>query len=141
MSVTPNFKYEEFVPQWVIRQGIPPAWVLDPRLPNLAQRIRDRFGAPMTINNWHRGGSRTHSGFRGPHTSVGAPLSQHRFGRAIDFLIEGYTPDEIREDIKKNYDIYRHWGLTTIEGGEFAPTWVHADIRTTDSSELLIVSP
>ena len=140
MKLTNNFSLQEFIdPDTYKRFGTSSVWFIDPKIVTLAQFIRERLGKPCTINNWSSGGQYQYSGFRPPKCSVGASMSQHRFGRAIDLKVKGMKADEVREDIIQNFDIYKKVGLTTIEDGAFAPTWCHIDIRDTEG--LLIVKP
>jgi hypothetical protein len=138
MKISKDFSDFEFVPESIY--GIyrdKSIWFIDPKIVAMAQFIRDRFGKPVTINNYLNGGQYQHSAFRDYSCSIGAENSQHRHGRAIDFRIYGMTSPEIRQDIIDNFKIYQAAGLTTIEGG--TPTWVHADCRFTNSNSLLIV--
>jgi hypothetical protein len=140
LKLTSNFSLQEFIdPDTYKRFGTSSVWFIDPKIVTLAQFIRERLGKPCTINNWSSGGQYQYSGFRPPKCSVGASMSQHRFGRAIDLKVKGMKADEVREDIIQNFDIYKKVGLTTIEDGAFAPTWCHIDIRDTEG--LLIVKP
>ena len=140
--LTTNFRLEEFIdPDTFGRFGELSIWFIDPRLVTLAQFMRERLGKPCTINNWHGGGQYNYSGFRPPDCPIGATLSQHRFGRAMDLKVSGMTADEVRDDIIGNFDIYRKVGLTTIEDGDYAPTWCHIDIRETGLDTLKIVKP
>ena len=142
MKLTANFTLQEFIdPDTYKKYGTSSIWFIDPRIVNLAQFIRERLGKPCTINNWTSGGQYQLSGFRPPECTIGAKLSQHRFGRAIDLKVKDMTADEVREDIISNYDVYKKVGLTTIEDGAYAPTWCHIDIRDTKSDELKIVKP
>jgi len=67
MKVSKSFRLEEFVPKEIYEkykdQSI---WFSRPEVINLAQVIRDYFGRPMTINNWHSGGKFNERGFRLP---------------------------------------------------------------------------
>jgi len=140
--LTTNFRLEEFIdPDTFKKYGEQSIWFIDPRIVNLAQFIRERLGKPCTINNWYSGGQYQYSGFRPPACTIGASLSQHRFGRAIDLKVSGMSADEVRDDIINNYDVYRKVGLTTIEDGAYAPTWCHIDIRDTKLDTLKIVKP
>lgn len=140
--LTNNFRLEEFIDPGTFKKfGEQSIWFVDPRLVTLAQFIRDRLGKPCTINNWHGGGKFQFSGFRPCSCKTGATLSQHRFGRAIDLKVKGMLADEVRNDIIGNFDIYRKAGLTTIEDGEYAPSWCHIDIRDTKLDTLKIVKP
>ncbi|TSA34064.1 MAG: hypothetical protein D4R64_12715 [Porphyromonadaceae bacterium] len=138
MKVSKDFSLAEFVPPVIYEKYIDKSiWFIDPKIVQMAQFIRDRFGKPMTINNYLTGGPYQYSAFRDNACAIGAKNSQHRHGRAIDFRIQGMTPMEIRADIIKNFELYRPSGLTTIEGG--TPTWTHIDCRYTNTDSLLIV--
>jgi|TARA_R110002020_G_scaffold113252_4_gene260557 hypothetical protein len=142
MKLTANFTLQEFIdPNTYAKYGDSSIWFIDPRIVNLAQFTRERLGKPCTINNWSNGGQYSYSGFRPPECTIGAKLSQHRFGRGIDLKVSGMTADEVREDIITNFDVYKKVGLTTIEDGAYAPTWCHIDIRDTKSDKLKIVKP
>tara|TARA_R110002020_G_scaffold102076_1_gene239952 strand:+ start:1719 stop:2150 length:432 start_codon:yes stop_codon:yes gene_type:complete len=143
LKVSGNFYLQEFIdPGTYSRFGDSSIWFIDPRLVTLAQFMRERLGKPCTINNWNTGGQYQFSGFRPPDCSTGAALSQHRFGRAIDLKVKDMTADEVREDIINSWEIYKKsTALTTIEDGDYAPTWCHIDIRDTGMEELKIVKP
>ncbi len=138
MKVSKDFFLAEFVPPVIYEKYEDKAiWFVDSRLFVMAQFIRDRFGKPITINNYLTGGSYQYSAFRDSTCTIGAVNSQHRHGRAIDFRIKGMSPQEVREDIIRNYGLYRPAGLTTIEAD--TATWVHVDCRNTNQETLLIV--
>lgn len=138
MKVSANFSDHEFVPPAIYEHFVDKSiWFIDPRIVVIAQFIRDRFNATVTINNYLAGGNYQYSAFRDHACTIGAENSQHRHGRAIDFRVKNKTPEEIRADIITNFELYRKAGLTTIEGG--TPIWVHADCRFTNRNSLLIV--
>ncbi|TSA35557.1 MAG: hypothetical protein D4R64_09285 [Porphyromonadaceae bacterium] len=138
MKVSKDFSIHEFVPPAIYEHFVDKSiWFIDPKIMQMAQFIRDRFGKPIMINNYLTGGSYQYSAFRDSACTIGATNSQHRHGRAIDFRIQGMSPIEIRVDIIKNFEQYRVSGLTTIEGG--TPTWTHIDCRFTNMDSLLIV--
>ena len=142
MKVSTNFYLQEFVdPDTYKRFSNSSIWFVDPRIITLAQFIRERLGKPCTINNWNGGGKFQYSGFRPAQCTIGASMSQHRYGRAIDLKVKSMTANEVRADIISNFDVYKKAGLTTIEHEDFAPSWVHLDIRTTNMDELKIVKP
>jgi len=142
MKVSENFSLWEFMhPDTYKAFGDKSIWFLDKRIIDLAQFMRGRFKASATINTWNSRGKLKARGFRPPTSRVGAKLSQHRFGRAIDINIAGTTSNELRDDIINNFSTYSKLGVTTIEAREFAPTWCHIDLRQTNSDELLIVKP
>lgn len=136
------FRLEEFVPEEIYAKfGASSIWFVDRSIVLLSDFIRDRFGKFMTINNWHSGGSLNYRGFRPPDCTIGATLSQHKFKSAIDFNIEGVTPQEIYKDIIENQDMYMKAGATTVEDIAFSSTWNHIDIRYTGLDKILIVKP
>jgi len=142
MQVRPDFDLREFVPPSVWEAfGAASRWFLDPRMLDLAQFYRDYFDASVTVNTWAWNGRFKERGFRLPDTNTGARLSQHKFGRAFDCNIAGMTPEEVRERIMDNEALFMDKGLTTLESGEIAKTWVHSDIRTTTQDSILIVTP
>lgn len=137
MKVGNNFYLNEFVSKEIYAQwGDKSIWFLDKRLFLLSQFFRDRFGV-TTINN----DQYNYSGFREPECKVGAKLSQHRFGRAMDLKFKNATAQEVYKDVIENYDLYKKFGLTTVENIDKTPTWLHCDLRNTNQEELLIVNP
>lgn len=112
--------------------------ILDPKIINLSQFIRERYGLPVTINDWKSGGTYSFSGFRPPNCMTGAQFSQHRFGRACDYKIDGMSSFEFREDIREHFILFKNKGLSTIEKG--TTTWTHCDVRETQQNELYEVS-
>lgn len=140
MRLTKNFIIQEFVPEDVYKKYEQSSiWFIDPKIPLLAQFIRDWFENPVSINNWYLDGDRRNSGFRVSDCTVGSKLSQHRFGRAFDFRIASISPEEIREVIRDNYTRFHDTGLTTIE--KDTSTWVHVDVRTTINPSKLFEVP
>ena len=112
--------------------------VFDERLLKLIDRIRDLFG-PMTANDWSWGGTNQYRGFRPPGCSVGAKLSQHRFGRAIDLIPKNITSSEIRKEIIANQNS-SDWKY--IGGLEMDISWLHVDVRQrTNSSKINLFYP
>ena len=141
MKVSKDFVIEEFVPEEIYQQfGNQSTWFIDPHIIKIAQFFRDRYNLPITINDWHSGGLRQHSGFRQPDAGIGATLSQHKQGRAIDmkWLNQGkLTIDMIRDDIKQHQSEFMAVGVTTVEEG--TETWLHVDCRYTTMDEILFV--
>jgi hypothetical protein len=130
IKLTKDFYLDEFIPKDIYFQfGKNSIWFLDQRIVSLAQFIRDRFGHPVTINNWIHGGSFNESALRSPLTQTGAKFSQHKSGRAFDAKIESISPLEFLSDIRENFADYQAKGATTIELN--TPTWSHIDVRWT----------
>lgn len=142
MKVSSNFHLEEFIPKEVYDQYGPSSiWFIDPVLIDLMQKLREDLGRSITINNWKWGGPRNYSGFRPMSYEKGGKLSQHRFGRACDFLVKDIAPIEVYEFIMEREQDYLPLGLTTIEDVRFTPTWNHIDIRWTKENKIKKVKP
>jgi hypothetical protein len=140
MQVSKNFDIREFIPPEAFQLlGDKARWLIDPRLIAVVQGIRDLSDKPVTLNNWHTGGKFKESGFRMPTTGTGAPLSQHRLGRAADLKVAGMAPAEVLALIEAKWDTLRALGLTTVEDVKLTPTWMHVDVRATGHDTLLIV--
>ena len=73
--------------------------------------------------------------------SLGSWVSVHKMGGAFDYTVKGLTAAKVREKIREHETEFMEAGLTTIESGEYAPTWNHGDNRPTGLNKLLIVSP
>jgi hypothetical protein len=148
ISLTPYFKKDyyfltqEFVSKAIYEKyGENARWFVDPRIVKLALFIRKYFGdKSVTINNWKWGGKFEQRGFRDELT-VGALLSQHRFGRGIDFNVKGMTPVEVYNAILADEKIFMAQGLTCMEDIADTPNWNHCDIRDTGLKNILIVKP
>lgn len=139
------FDLRELVdPEIWLEYGDSAIWFLDPKIIEFLNFSRKRYNKPITVNNWHYehvGKAFSERGFRTPQSATGATLSQHRFGRAMDYNVRDMTPNEVRADIMKHQDDFMQAGITTIEDGAFSPTWVHADRRYTRMNTILIVKP
>jgi len=143
MKVSDNFTIQEFVPKEIYQiYSERSIWFVDQRLIDGMQWLREYFGASITINNWHTGGTLQNRGFRHPTTTTGARLSQHKFGRACDFNVAGLTAKQTFDKIRNDWGIISgHTFFTTMEDVQYTPTWTHIDGRDTGSMELLIVKP
>ena len=73
--------------------------VMDERILITLNRLREIFNVPITVNNWKDGGPFQQRGFRND-PGTGALLSQHRYGRAADFDIQGLTAAAVRQMVK-----------------------------------------
>jgi len=132
-----NFIIQEFVPRDVYKIYEERSSIfIDTRVLWTADAIRDYFNSKVFINNWCFGGKLQYRGFR-PHNSVvGSLYSQHRFGRAIDFDIEGVPAEQVRIEIINNRG---HPAFQFIRGIELDVDWVHIDTR--NSEKLLQFKP
>jgi hypothetical protein len=138
MYIPKYFSVKELVSRHIyeknMARGRSPEWMfstlLDERLLKTIDILRDQFG-PMTINDWYLPNGSTHyRGFRSPGCSVGADLSQHRFGRAADIIPRDVSAKDIRDDIinQQNIPDFKYIG-----GLEMDVLWLHVDVRARDA--------
>ena len=97
-------------------------------------RVRFHFDAPVTVNTWANGGPFSQRGLR-VNTSVGVAYSQHRFGNAGDYDVEGYQAEEVRQEILKKSNCHDFELITCIE---VDVDWIHHDCRNIRDRILLI---
>lgn len=90
--------------------------LIDAKLIEYLQKIRDHFGAAITINSGYR--CEKHNSAVG-----GAKLSKHKFGQAADIVVKGVAPLKVAQYAESI-------GILGI--GQY-PTFVHIDTRTTKS--------
>ena len=122
------FKAQELVPRKVYEKlGEQSFLVLDDRIMVSLDAIRDHFGHTVVVNNWADGGRLQYRGFRDDsyyeRASVGL-YSQHRFGRAADFNVEGVLARDVRDEIVSNPKTF-----PLIRAIEKDVPWVHVDCR------------
>jgi hypothetical protein len=130
MKVSKDFELREFVdPVTYQIRGDRSIELIDNRLIKLTQFFRDYFGVPTTVNNWHLCGHYNESGLRTWLTKTGAKYSQHKYGRAGDLKLEGLDPEEVRQEMRRNWPKFKAAGLTTIE--KDTPTWNHISVQFT----------
>ncbi|MFB5180963.1 hypothetical protein [Vibrio alginolyticus] len=137
-----HFQLKELVSRamWE-RRGEKCIELFDPRLLITLDQLREDLGRPITVNNWCFGGNLEQRGLRdegyyieealkdGYTTADGLAdyaesLSQHKYGRAVDFNVKGMTAAEVRAHIHKNKHKYPF--ITFIETDI---SWCHIDVR------------
>lgn len=138
-----HFKIEELVPKdihsqrgalslqlldWKIIYSIDTVW----EIANQAAGKRVR----LYVNNWVWGGKSQNRGFRAPSSSVGAKLSQHRFGRAIDAVSPDVTAQWLRLKIMENNRLFPY--ITYMEDGV---DWLHIDCRASTFKGIHLFKP
>lgn len=136
------FKVQEFVDRNTYKvRGDLAISLIDWRILWTADAIREYFKKPMTINNWHLNGSREWSGIRYSNCKHYSRYSQHTFGRAIDFYIDGIDSSCVRTIIRNNPDKSTFQYITCLEDYD-GMSWVHIDCRSLkdDQMRYLIVS-
>lgn len=115
-------------------------WFLfDNRVLWTMDRLRKRFGR-IAVNTWYWGGSNQYRGYRPFDCGVGAELSQHKFGRAIDSVPLDVELDEVRSEIINNPTDPDYKYISCIE--IYVP-WLHIDCRNWDkkTSKIMIIKP
>lgn len=118
MSYQPkHFKASEFLPD-----GYTDLSVMDDRILELADQVRELLGVPCTIN----ANGRSLCGFRPKDCKIGAPKSQHKLGKAVDLHPIGMTAEDGRRLIRKAVDA---GGLVNLGGVELGVSWIHIDCR------------
>jgi hypothetical protein len=134
-----SFIIQELVAPEIYKARGERAWeLLNPLALMALQSVRDKFG-PITVNNWHAGGSFKESGMRSFGTSTGAAYSMHRYGGAYDCKSKSATPTEMCEYILKNRHEFPY--VTAIENPAATPSWMHIDSRNHNLEGIWIVNP
>jgi hypothetical protein len=129
-----HFQISEFIPKQIAEmKNIKPEWFLNPAIIWTADMIRERYKKPVFINTWMFSGKPyiNYRGFRPSDCNVGAWLSQHKIGNAIDFNVDGVPSKEVQSDIIKNYDLDCFKYITCVEI-EPALEKTHIDCRPYD---------
>ena len=127
--LTKYFKAEELLPK-----GVTDTSLLDPKLLQLIDEIRELLGVPCTINDYATGGTRQWCGLRTAACTIGAPKSKHRTGQAADLHPEGMTAEKARAIIKKAVSEGK---LKNLGGVELDVSWVHCDTRPRVNGKVL----
>jgi hypothetical protein len=136
-KISPNFFIHEFVyPQMFKMFGDKAIRYFDKRLIDIAEALRSHYGQPVTVNNYFWGGQFSLSGLRPFDTATGATFSDHKYGRVNDFKIKNINPEEVRNEIRKNYKTkWQPIGVTAIEID--TPTWTHISTANFGSNTLV----
>jgi len=145
MYIPKFFRIQEYVPPEIYEDRGELAWeLMDERILISDDQMRKRYG-PITINNWHTGGRFSQSGIRtfwhygtfadednptqkellDAHLAYFRSYSQHKYGRASDKKFRDVTPEEIRQDMIANPDLFPL--VYSFELG--TETWLHTDVR------------
>jgi hypothetical protein len=104
-------------------KGLNPLILIDARLVKIYGILKGKF-PKIYCNNWNVGGAYKQSGYR--NDGSGAPVSQHRFGRALD--LHGVDPSILYKHILNNRKLF-YKDITAIESLEDTKGWVHIDVR------------
>ena len=121
-SLSKYFTIEEIFPPEFIEQWGEQAWRwINPLCIITLHELRREYGT-ITVNDWNNGGKYKYRGFRPPGCTVGAELSQHRFGNAIDCKFKNFDEKRVREDFLYGppKECFKH--ITEVEQGI---NWFH----------------
>lgn len=77
--------------------------------------VREHFGKPIQITSWLRPDAYN-------KLIGGAPLSFHRSGLAVDFVIPGLTIESIKNELLNNKTVWPYRGELDTS------TWIHLDL-------------
>jgi hypothetical protein len=134
-----HFDVREFVPPETYKiHGDSSLMFIDERLLRTMDLIRDWFNRPVVINNWNTGGHLQYRGYRPPECKEGAAESQHRFGRACDFDVEGLSAEAARKILLDHQSDASFQFIRRIELGT---SWVHIDLANVDSVNIYTFTP
>lgn len=127
------FRTEEFIdPATFSKIGKESINLMDVRIIWTMDNIKEHFNnKKIIINDWVWKGNRKFSGYRPFNSNVGAVFSQHKFGRAVDFIVEDVNPADIRDEILNNQNLEPFQFITAIEDFKDM-SWVHIDVRNYD---------
>ena len=119
-----HFIIQELVPKDIYEKYGEQAWqFLDERALITLDALREYYGK-IVINDWNWGGKNQYRGFRPPNCTIGAKLSQHRFGRAFDCILRQNGINHGRDFILEHPDYFPY-----INAIEMDVNWLHLDVR------------
>jgi hypothetical protein len=137
MYLSKHFTPVELLPKsWLETYGAEIGMLaIDERILITLDALRDYFAVPITVNNWAKGGAFSFRGLRTPECLQYKPDSQHAFGRAIDFDVQGLSADYVRGVI---LDGQARWPLITRM--EIGTPWIHIDCAGTGLPKIVMVN-
>ena len=137
MSISKYFTIQELVSPEIYELLENDAWkLLDQKLIETIDFIRESLGIPLICNNWHWGGSRKNCGMRSKTCTTGAKKSLHKSGQAVDLISTKMSAKEIRNKLEQIQDELPYpirvekWD----DNGELS--WVHIDTGNTKGNKL-----
>lgn len=119
--ISKYFKAEELLPR-----GETDISLIDKKLLDLIDEIRELLGVPCTVNNYAAGGDRQWCGLRTKKCTIGAPKSKHRLGQAADMHPSGMSAEVARAKVKEAVAAGK---LKNLGGVELGVSWLHVDCR------------
>lgn len=147
MNVKRYFGIKELVCPHVYERWGEKAWqFLDDKLLENLLFIRKGIGKPIVVNNWANGGEYSQRGLRcnccilvREKTDLRKVyLSQHIFGKAVDFHVVGMDAEEVRRWIKVHASELPY--ACRLEEG-VGVSWVHLDTMNNSDDRVLSFHP
>jgi len=127
--ISKYFKAEELLPE-----GETNVKLIDQKLLDLIDEIRELLGVPCSINNYASGGDRQWCGLRTKKCTIGAPKSKHKLGQAADMHPSGMSAEVARAKVKEAVAAGK---LKNLGGVELGVSWLHVDVRSRINNEVL----
>lgn len=110
--------------------------LLDSKLIETIDKVREILDVPLICNNWYWNGSRDLCGYRTQKCTIGAPSSYHKKGEAVDLISTKMSAKEMRDKLEANKDKLPY--PIRIEkwdsNGEIS--WLHIDIGNTKGQKI-----
>ena len=137
-----NFKIQELVCPHCYKQFNNDSWqFLSTELLSVLYTLRYKiFKCPIIINTWATKGKLSQRGLRCNKCPLVKDkktiyLSAHSFGKAIDFNVDGYTPNQVYDKIKQNIDEFEYPIRIEVN----TTTWSHIDVYQPVDSEANLI--
>lgn len=108
-----------------------------------AKLLREKSGAPITLNTWHIPNIPANRRYVGRGTRPrsyrpkgGGELSQHYLAQALDPSSRELAVPKLYDVIMDNFEDFWNVGLRVIEDINITKTWLHGDSRLLWPTEL-----
>ena len=164
IKVADNFHLDEFLdPRTYFEAENNGLNLINASLFKIAQKLRDMYGKPITINNWWwyyntnagfcltehiiedieymnaLGSFSIWSGYRSKACTIGSKYSAHKYGMAID---PKGDEEKLYEIVRDNRKLFYNLGVRRLEDISITPGWLHIDIleRRTKPDSIRIVN-
>lgn len=143
MYICKYFRLQELVSPLVFEKYGQFAWYFfDSEFLEDIDTLREAWGKPLIINNWHNGGHYKESGLRCNRDNIVKNktqpyLSGHVLGRAVDIKpLKIADVSNLYLTVIDNFKNFKK--LSRLEDIKKAPTWVHVDCLTERKSQFII---
>ena len=137
-----NFSIKELVCKHCYDKFGEDAWqFISIKLLSILYTLRyEIFNKPITINNWHKGGSLSQRGLRCNMCQLvkdktNVYVSAHCLGKAIDFNVQGIDSSQVFDVIKYNIDKFKY----PIRLEKDTDGWTHIDVYQPYLSEANLI--